>query len=469
MFCMGDIKEMLFVVMPFGKKMNPSGTVEIDFDRIYEQAIHPAAVAADLDVIRADEEQSAGIIHTPMFERLLASELVVADLTIPNPNVYYELGVRHTARPRTTILMFAPQGPMPFDINMLRGIPYQLDNGRLTDDEALRLREILTEKFRLAVQRQEDVDSPLFQLLDQFPGVVMPPESLTSFRERSRGILALKERMGRVRRMNDERHALDELSAVEKAAGEITEAESEVVLELLFSYRDVKAYTKLIELADRIPAGPLAESQNVRELKAFALNRRNQPGDREQAVAILKGIVRENKHGALTLGMLGRIYKDYYGEADEKENRLEAEIESEIYLDEAIKWYRRGFEYDPREFYPGINLATLLFIKGDEASMTELPKIAYTVVFAAERRGGLESEVYWDPATILGAAVLAEDWKLAEQAARKMYTMKEPPWKFETTRADLENVRDTREERELDNTKLEKIIKIMDLAARRSQ
>ena len=58
--------------------------------------------AAGLDGIRADEEQGAGFIHKLMYERILLSEYAIADLTLLNANVYYELGIRHAARPETT-------------------------------------------------------------------------------------------------------------------------------------------------------------------------------------------------------------------------------------------------------------------------------------------------------------------------------------------------------------------------------
>src|SRR5436305_6839514 len=116
---MDAYQPLLFVVMPFGQKKDLTGKYTIDFNKIYHGAIRPAAEAANLDVIRADEERTGGIIHVPMFERLLLAELVLADLTTLNANVFYELGVRHCAKPRTTVLMFARVDQLPFDVNMI--------------------------------------------------------------------------------------------------------------------------------------------------------------------------------------------------------------------------------------------------------------------------------------------------------------------------------------------------------------
>ena len=119
-------KPLCFVVMPFGQKADPAGGAAIDFDRIYETALAPAVSAADMEPIRADEERTGGIIHKPMFERLLLCDFAMADLTTANANVFYELGVRHTARPATTLTIFAKHQPIPFDVNFLRSMPYDL-------------------------------------------------------------------------------------------------------------------------------------------------------------------------------------------------------------------------------------------------------------------------------------------------------------------------------------------------------
>jgi hypothetical protein len=56
--------------MPFGKKPAPSGA-QVDFDAVYRDLIAPAIAEAGLEPLRADEEVTGGIIHKPMFERLI--------------------------------------------------------------------------------------------------------------------------------------------------------------------------------------------------------------------------------------------------------------------------------------------------------------------------------------------------------------------------------------------------------------
>ena len=84
---------LCFVLMPFGKKPSNAGTM-VDFDAVYEDLIAPAIEESKFEPLRADEEMTGGIIHKPMFERLILCEYAVADLTTANANVFYELGVQ---------------------------------------------------------------------------------------------------------------------------------------------------------------------------------------------------------------------------------------------------------------------------------------------------------------------------------------------------------------------------------------
>jgi len=84
---------LCFILMPLGNKKDENGKT-IDFDKIYNTFIKPSIENAGLEPIRADEEQMSGIIHKPMYERLMLCEYAVADLSTVNANVFYELGVR---------------------------------------------------------------------------------------------------------------------------------------------------------------------------------------------------------------------------------------------------------------------------------------------------------------------------------------------------------------------------------------
>src|SRR5580704_17307639 len=165
--------DLCFVLMPFGKRPDVSGTT-VDFDAVYRDLIAAAVREAGLDPIRADEEMTGGIIHKPMFERLIFCKFAVADLTTANANVFYELGLRHAVRPWTTVLIFSKRGSqLPFDVAPLRAMPYSLGLDGVPVDvldtkEALRKRLV---EAREAASQVPATDSPLYQLVDGYPNV----------------------------------------------------------------------------------------------------------------------------------------------------------------------------------------------------------------------------------------------------------------------------------------------------------
>src|SRR3954453_10652898 len=129
--------DLCFVLMPFGKKPDVSGTL-VDFDAVYQELIAPAIRDAGLDPIRADEEMTGGMIHKPMYERLIFCKFAGAGLTTANANVFYELGLRPALRPWSPILIFSKGGSqLPFDVAPLRAMPYPLNpEGKPADVEA---------------------------------------------------------------------------------------------------------------------------------------------------------------------------------------------------------------------------------------------------------------------------------------------------------------------------------------------
>jgi hypothetical protein len=98
--------------MPFGEKPNAAGSA-IDFDAVYSNLIAPAIAEAGLEPIRADHGAVGGLIHKPVYERLVLCEYAVVDLTIANADVFYALGLRHAARPCSTVLLFSKDGKRP--------------------------------------------------------------------------------------------------------------------------------------------------------------------------------------------------------------------------------------------------------------------------------------------------------------------------------------------------------------------
>lgn len=433
--------------MPFGRKVDPQRRYEIDFDDVYRRAILPAIGRFDVDAVRADEERGGGIVHLPMYERLLLAEIAVVDITIANPNVYYELGIRHAARPRSTIVIGSFDGPVPFDLALVRAVPYSLVEGVLSDAAAAALIEALAVKIGQTLEDLDARDSPLFQLIPALVPVALPHSVTESFRDRARDIDAIRSRLDDARSLFREGKAANDPDLIERAReavrtderglGAISQATSESFFDVFLAFRDVEAYDDMIRSADAAPAWLPASMPVLREQLAFALNRTKTPENRRRAVQLLEKLIEERGDNPETSSLLGRVWKDQYAEALAAGEKGRART----FLARATEAYRRGFHADPRDFYPGINLATLLALAGDDESVAELRQVAPAVTFAVARLGGLGAKDYWLIATLLELAILARDDAASRKALGRIAALRCEPWMRETTANNLRMLR----------------------------
>uniref|UniRef100_A0A4W2IFK2 mitogen-activated protein kinase kinase kinase n=1 Tax=Bos indicus x Bos taurus TaxID=30522 RepID=A0A4W2IFK2_BOBOX len=199
---------------------------------------------------------------------------------------------------------------------------------------------------------------------------------------------------------------------------------SDIIINLLLSYRDIQDYdamVKLVETLEMLPTCDLADQHNIKFHYAFALNRRNSAGDREKALQVMLQVLQSCDHPAPDMFCLcGRIYKDVF---------LDSDCEDDASRDSAIEWYRKGFALQP-SLYSGINLAVLLIVAGQqfETSM-ELRKIGVRLNSLLGRKGSLEKmNSYWDVGQFFSVSMLASDVGKAVQAAERLFRLKPPVW-----------------------------------------
>jgi tetratricopeptide (TPR) repeat protein len=424
-----QLAPLCFVLMPFGKKLDAAGRVT-NFDSVYEKVIAPAIGRAGLEPIRADEEKVGGTIHKPMFERLMLCHYAVADITGANPNVFYELGIRHAMRPRSTVIVFTEGTVLPFDIALVRGIAYKTDGlGEPIDAETTIA--AIAKQLEEARGNPHD-DSPIFQLIEGVPRWEIDHAKTDIFRQAVDYSKRYKDRL---------RAAVKQgADAVQKIAGEpaldnLLEVESGVVVDLFLSLRDVKAYKAMIDLYERMPL-PLKHAKMMREQLGFALNREGRFADAEK---VLNEVIAEFGPSSETNALLGRIYKDRWDLA-----KKEGQPEARALLRCAIDAYLAGFEADWRDAYPGINAVTLMemMAKPDPRQAQILPVVRYSAWRKAAR-----APDYWDHATLLELAVLARDEDDAEEKLGEALSVARASWELETTARNLRLIRETREGR----------------------
>jgi tetratricopeptide (TPR) repeat protein len=428
------MKPLCFVLMPFGRKPEGGGRI-IDFDAVYNQVIAPAVLQAGMEVIRADQEQIGGTIHKPMFERLMLCDYAVADMTGANPNVYYELGIRHALRPRSTVIIFAQGTTLPFDLAMQRGTPYRLDaSGNLTDvsGDIARVAERLSSAHAI-----DHDDSPLFQLVDGMPRIEIDHAKTDIFRDRVAIAQGYKEALAGARKNGVE--AVRAVAADPRLA-DLRNVDAGIIVDLLLSFRAVgtkEGCEEMIALHARMPR-ELQQARMVREQLGFALNR---VGKRTEAEKALTEVIREFGPSSETNGLLGRVYKDLWEDAKKAGRGMEAKG----YLKRAIASYRAGFEADWRDAYPGVNAVTLMALQDppDPALDELLPVVRYAATqrIRADAHGTGD---YWDQATLIELAVLGRDPNTAEDAAATALSVVTEPWQPATTARNLRLIREAR-------------------------
>lgn len=121
--------ETCFVVMAIGDQysngevVTPRGELKEKYDNLIKEAILKAR--PQMEVVRADEVSVPGTMSTDIITRIMHSDYVIADVTIPNPNVFYELGLRHACKAGTIIIKEKNSTSTPFDISHLRHIEYE--------------------------------------------------------------------------------------------------------------------------------------------------------------------------------------------------------------------------------------------------------------------------------------------------------------------------------------------------------
>lgn len=140
-----------FIVRPFGIKN------EVDFDKVDKELIQPALAKAGIRGSTTAAIIEQGNIREDMFAQLLLADIVVADLSIHNANVFYELGIRHALRDKRTFLIRCSKDEIPFDLKTDRYLSYPAnDPATAIDALTLALRATLL---------SDKADSPVFYML----------------------------------------------------------------------------------------------------------------------------------------------------------------------------------------------------------------------------------------------------------------------------------------------------------------
>ncbi|MBV8737049.1 MAG: hypothetical protein JO007_07285 [Alphaproteobacteria bacterium] len=394
-----------FVVMPFGTKKASDGTV-IDFDVVYEGLFAPAIAAAGLMPHRADADRRGGSIHLDMFQALLLAEFVVADLTLDNPNVWYEIGVRHALRAGGAVLTYALRDRLPFDIAGQRMVRYSLEKGRLDHERVEPERAALKGAIEatLGAWRGRRA-SPVYQ---QLPNLREPDWKTLKVGDVNELWHALEEWQSRVEMARLKQRPGDILVLAEETPNSALEFEAlRTAARALVDLNRPRYALNILERACRLEPDDI----EARQLEGIALGRARRYAEAREFLRHLAG---EHKRGE-TLALLARTWKDEWmqiwnAHPQRKLDPVAAARDTAATLQTAASAYIEAFQVAPGEHYPGINALTLGRVwEHVTRRRSRLPLdlitagVRWTAAAAAER-----SKDYWSLVTLAELALIED-------------------------------------------------------------
>lgn len=148
-------KKTCFVVSIIGKE---NSNERIHADNVFNHIIQPA-LANEFDVTRADKIYHADKIDNKIFSSLKSSDLVVADLTGKNPNVFLEIGYRMALGKPIIFLVQKNSDPLPFDIQSINICHYDI-LGENALSEASKAKKYIEETVKTFTFDKEEEDVP---------------------------------------------------------------------------------------------------------------------------------------------------------------------------------------------------------------------------------------------------------------------------------------------------------------------
>ena len=421
------MKPICFMIMPYGKKATQAeagqGVATIDFNALWDHAYAPVIKELGYDPVRADQDVGALII-TQMIERLYFADLVLAEMTIPNGNVYYEVGVRHAAREKGCVLLAADWSKQLFDVAQMRAIRYPLSDGDVGEEAAQAIRAAIKPKIEALARG----GSPVFDSITGYPSDVDKSQAST-MKEAMADSAALQGRARAIRAQ-----ALSaRMPAAKALANEIcqppmTASAALVVIRLLKQLADSEDdWTWLTGFLATLPED-IASLEEVRETNAFALANAGKP---IEAIARLEALMALSGPTPERLGLLGGRYKRLAAKAAAPAERL-------AYLNKSIDAYERGMEIDLNQYYCASNLSALYLQRSRKGDRERAVAVSHVVLAACERARKRNEADEWLRPTLLGAAFDVGDADKAQDLAFEVLDQGPARWKLASVIGDLE-------------------------------
>lgn len=429
-----------FVAMPFGIKE------DINFDRIYSDLICPALAAAGLEAFRADGEMKAGEIRKDMFQELLLADLVVVDASVDNPNVWYELGVRHALRERDVVVIACRDGRLPFDISTDRVLRYHRKEG-LPDPLMLEADKKLLAEYVSETMRARGDDSyrcsPVYE--------VMPTLKEPDWRN-----LVVKGATG-FWSVYDAWRDRVEVARRYSRAGDILVLAQETPTWVLRTEAHRMAGSALIKLNQCRLALEQYESAYALDVKDRESQQKigvimGRLGRHEEAREWVNNIVEKYPNDPESWALTGRIEKNEWITrwripGSPPQDFIDQAKAEEALLQAAIEPYTKAFSIDPGHFYSGINALTLRHLERylgcDSDSDVAIDALAGGVTWACHAALVKSPRDYWARVSQADLRLLFDDADKVVKAYRFAVATVDKDWfALDSSRQQLSILRD---------------------------
>ncbi|QJP12706.1 hypothetical protein G3545_02920 [Starkeya sp. ORNL1] len=182
------VPKSCFIVSPIGE---PDSRERVHAEWVAEMIIRPVLNdIGDINVERSDDINTPGLIDSQIIDRLLNVDLVIADLSFLNPNVFYEIGIRHLAQ-KPIIHLQLESERIPFDVLLYRSIKFSISRPR--DIEAAKL--LLKNQINVALAPDYIVENPVTRTRGR---VELAEHATPEMQTIMRDIEALSARVSRV-------------------------------------------------------------------------------------------------------------------------------------------------------------------------------------------------------------------------------------------------------------------------------
>jgi hypothetical protein len=422
-----------FMVMPFRRRKveEPKGAdapAELDCDALWDKAFRPAIEQLGYMPIRADYDPGSVIVKD-MLERLALADLVLADVSLANGNVYYEVGLRHAAKETDCVLLAAVWSKQLFDIEQFRSVRYPLKDGSIPDDEAKAIRDLVVAK----VPKLKASKTPYYEFIRGSPREI---ERRGIFQDRAARLSEFQASVREARLVQDKEQRKQRILELRQRFSGTALEVADVAIELLYLIRDGLGWADALAFIETLPES----TRNLAVVREQHLLAMAETGGSEEAIAKLEELVKELGDSPERQGLIGGRYKRLWRDA--RKTRLakgdkRPSLDERQHLDKALGHYTRGMELDYNQYYCSSNIAQLLHARGKQGDAQRAVIIDEFVVAACERAIARSQDDGWTRPTLLGAAFRAGNVAKAQELADRVALDGPVEWKLKSTLADL--------------------------------